>query len=83
MLVWSMEWVTALPPQILLTTYKDVSWVEGRFQRTCMGQQNIYSGTECTTPSFHTERDAELTQGKLQIRGLNRSGEQEGKIQVT
>lgn len=37
-----------------------------------MGQQNVYSVTECTTPSFHTERNTELTQGKLQIRGPNR-----------
>lgn len=72
MLVWSMEWVTALPPQILLITYKDFSWMEDMFQRTCMGQQSVYSVTGCTTTTFHTERNTELTQGKLQTREHNR-----------
>lgn len=64
--------MTALPPQILLTTCKDFSWVEGRFPRTCLGQQDVYSVTGCTTTSFHTERNTELAQGNLQIRELNR-----------
>lgn len=43
-----------------------------RLQRTCTGQHNVYLVTRCTTASFHTERNTELTPGKVQIGELIR-----------